>query len=407
MACVGEPVESVDFGAAMATPEFLYDPYPLYGRMRREQPVYRDRLGNWYLTRYADVEAALVDRRLSNDRERTTRALAAQEGESERLSRLTGRLGRVMTNTDPPEHKRLRQAANRAFTAWRVQDLRRRIAEIVDALLDAAVAAGPTADLVSALAAPLSVTLTLELFGIPDDERDAVTTWLGQMGGPATAEGLDDVELAVKQFEGYLAELVGRRRIEPGDDIVSALVTAPDGGEALTDDELQATCLVLLTAGDQTTANLIGNATFALLRHPHQLSRLQADPRLIRSAIEELLRFDTPSQVVSRVVAEPVEIGGKGLCQGDMVYLVLAAANRDPERFVDPDRLDLARSGNRHLSFGNGPHHCLGASLTRLQAEIAIGALVRRLPALRLDTDVVEWRPNPMQRGPARLPVAY
>lgn len=392
---------------AMATPDFRQDPYALYARMRSECPVYRNPDGVWYLTRYADVEAALGDLRLSNDRELMTRALAARHEGMQRLSRLTRRLGQVMTNTDPPDHTRLRKLVNKAFTARRVASLRPRIQAIVDELLDAAIAAGPTMDLIATLASPLPTTVICELFGIPHSDREHVTVMFGQLSAPIEAEGFDRVELAVERFEDYLGGLIRQRRVEPTDDIIGALVAVQESGSQLTDDELLSTCFMLLTAGDVTTTNLIGNGTLALLRHPDQLHRLQQAPTLIRSAVDELVRYDTPSQIIMRVVAETTRIGGQRLDEGDLVYLVLAATNRDPDRFADPDQLDLGRSDNRYLSFGNGPHFCLGAPLARLEAEVAIGTLVRRLPALRLDTPTVQWRPNPMQRGLVRLPLAY
>jgi cytochrome P450 len=394
-----------EISQAMAAPEFHQDPYPLYARMRRECPVHRTAEGIWYLTRYADVETALGDLRLSNDRDRMTRALTARYPGMRRLSTLMQRLGRVMTNTDPPDHIRLRKLVNKAFTARRVADLRPRIQEIVDELLDAAIAAGPAMDLIPALAAPLPGTVICELFGIPPDDRDRVTTWFDRLTN-LTAD-FARAELAVEQFEAYLAGLLRIRRADPGEDIISALALAQERGDQLTDDELLSTCFMLLTAGVETTANLIGNSVLALLRQPDQLRRLRQDPALIRSAIDELVRYDTPTQIVIRVVAEAVEIGGQTLDEGDLVYLVLAATNRDPARFPDPDRLDLSRADNRQLSFGHGPHFCLGAPLARLEGEIAIGTLLRRLPALRLDTRAPQWRPGPMQRGLTCLPLAH
>lgn len=391
---------------AMTTPEFRQDPYPLYARMRRECPVHRSGQGIWYITRHADVDAALSDLRLSNDRQRMTRALAARQGDMQRLSRLTGRLGRVMTNTDPPDHTRLRKLVNKAFTARQVQLLRPRIQAITDELLDAVVASGSTMELVAALASPLPITVICELFGVPHSDREHVTVLFRRLSDPAAEPGLDPLEL-VDQFEDYLAGLIRRRRTEPGDDIISALVAVQERGDQLTDDELLSTCFMLLTAGDQTTTNLIANGTHTLLRHPAQLRRLRQDHTLIRSAIDELVRYDTPSQVIIRVVAETTQIGGHSLDVDDLVYLVLAATNRDPARFPDPDRLDLSRRGNRHLSFGSGPHFCLGAPLARLQGEIAIGTLVRRLPTLRLTSEAVQWRPNWMQRGPVSLFLSY
>ncbi|GAA2251237.1 cytochrome P450 [Kitasatospora cystarginea] len=395
-----------DLAAALHTPAARRDPYPFYARMRRERPVYRSPQGIWYLTRYADVETALGDLRLSNDRDRMTRALGALDGNLKGLSRLTDRLGRVMTNTDPPDHARLRKLVNKAFTARRVEALRDGIQTIVDGLIDRAVAQGPTMDLIEAVASPLPLAVVCELFGIPPEDRPKVKGWFRRLGN--LTEDIEQSVLAVDQHEEYLTELIRRRRADPGEDLISALVTAQARGDRLTDAELLSTCFVLITAGDETTTHLIGNGTLALLRHPEQLARLREDPRLIRSAVEELSRYDTPTQAIVRVVAEDVPIGGETLREGELVYLFLAATNRDPERFEDPDRLDLARPGNRHLSFGNGPHFCLGGPLAKLEAEVAIGTLVRRLPQLRLAEEAaLEWKPNPLQRRLSALPLCY
>ncbi|MGX1547465.1 cytochrome P450 [Streptomyces adustus] len=397
---------SDDLAAALLTPEARRDPYPFYARMRREEPVHRSAQGIWYLTRYADVEAGLSDLRLSNDRDRMTRAYTALGGDLKAFSRLTDRLGRVMSNTDPPDHARLRKLANRAFTARRVEALRDGIQRIVDRLVDEAVAAGPSMDLIEAVASPLPLSVICELFGIPPEDRVQVKTWFRRFG--RLSEDIDKSEAAIEQYEEYLARLVHHRRADPGDDLISALVATQAQDDRLTDSELLATCFVLITAGDETTTHLVGNGMLALLRHPDQLARLRADPTLARMAVEELARYDTPTQAIVRVVAEDVEIGGRTLREGELVYLFLAATNRDPERFEDPDRLDLTRPGNRHLSFGNGPHFCLGGPLAKLQAEVAVGTLVRRLPQLRLaDGAVLDWRPNPLQRRLTALPLTY
>ncbi|MFF3849929.1 cytochrome P450 [Streptomyces sp. NPDC002328] len=397
---------SDDLAAALLTPEARRDPYPFYARMRREDPVHRSAQGIWYLTRYADVEAALSDLRLSNDRDRMTRAYTALGGDLKAFSRLTDRLGRVMSNTDPPDHARLRKLTNRAFTARRVEALRDGIQRIVDRLVDEAVAAGPAMDLLEAVASPLPMSVVCELFGIPPEDIPRVKTWFHRFG--RLSEDIDESEAAIEQYEEYLARLVRRRRADPGDDLISALVATQAQDDRLTDSELLATCFVLITAGDETTTHLVGNGMLALLRHPGQLARLREDPALIRPAVEELARYDTPTQAIVRVVAEDMEIGGRTLRAGELVYLFLAATNRDPERFQDPDRLDLTRPGNRHLSFGNGPHFCLGGPLAKLQAEVAVGTLVRRLPHLRpADGAVLDWRPNPLQRRLTALPLTY
>ncbi|MEV7186409.1 cytochrome P450 [Kitasatospora sp. NPDC093102] len=395
-----------DFAADLLTAEARRDPYPFYARMRRESPVHRSAQGIWYLTRYADVEAALSDLRLSNDRDRMTRAYGALGGDMKAFSRLTDRLGRVMTNTDPPDHARLRKLANRAFTARRVEALRDGVQRIVDRLIDEAVAAGPAMDLIQAVASPLPMSVVCELFGIPDEDRPQVKSWFHRFG--RLSEDIDKSEAAIEQYEEYLSGLIRQRRREPGDDLISALVATQAQDDRLTDSELLSTCFVLITAGDETTTHLIGNGVLALLRHPDQLARLRADPGLIRGAVEELARYDTVTQAIVRVVAEDLEIGGRTLREGELVYLFLGATNRDPERFEDPDRLDLSRPGNRHLSFGHGPHFCLGGPLAKLQAEVAIGTLVRRLPELRpADGAALDWRPNPLQRRLSALPLTY
>lgn len=389
---------------AMTTPEFFQDRYPLYARMRRDHPVYRSVEGIWYVTRYADVEAALRDPRLSVDGERMTRALEAGHEDLRPSSRLTRRFPRIMSNTDPPDHTRLRRLVGNAFSAGQVQGLRPRIQAFVDKLLDAAVAAGDTMDLIEAFASPLPASVIFELFGIPRHDRERVRAWFRELAHPM--EEMDRI-VTLEQFEGYLAGLIHSRRAELADDIISALVTAQGCGHQLSDEDLLYTCFVILTAAVMTTTNLIGNGTLALLRHPNQLRRLRQDPTMIRSAVDELLRYDTPTQIVTRVVAGGTEIGGQTLDDGDLVHLVLGAANRDPERFADPDQVDVGRRDNRHLSFGGGAHFCLGALLARLEGEVAIGTLVRDLPAMRLDTDTVEWQRTLILRGPVRLPVAY
>ncbi|KJK59209.1 cytochrome P450 [Saccharothrix sp. ST-888] len=390
----------------MNTPEARRDPYPFYARMRRESPVHRSAQGIWYLTRYADVDAALGDFRLSNDRDRMTRAYGTLGGDLKALGRLTDRLGRVMTNTDPPDHARLRKLANRAFTARRVEALRAGVQRIVDGLVDEAVAAGPAMDLLEAVASPLPLAVVCELFGIPPEDRPQVKTWFSRLS--RLTEDIDKSEAVIDEYEEYLAELVRRRRTDPGEDLISALVAAQAQDDRLTTAEILSTCFVLITAGDETTTHLIGNSTLALLRHPDQLARLHEDPALIRTAVEELARYDTPTQAIVRVVAEDLPIGGLALREGELVYLFLGATNRDPDRFDDPDRLDLARAGNRHLSFGNGPHFCLGGPLAKLQAEVAIGTLARRLPHLRLaDESALQWKPNPLQRRLDALPLTY
>ncbi|MER7410161.1 cytochrome P450 [Streptomyces cacaoi] len=389
----------------LASDRFRADPYPAYALLRDRPEPYRSPDGVWYLARHDDVQAALTDLRLSNDRDRITRALAARTGAGRDISRLTRRLGRVMTNTDPPEHARLRTLVNKGFTARRIQQLRPRIQQVVDAHLDRALAAGRRLDLIADLAAPLPATVICDLFGIPEADRPRLLAWFRRMTD--LTDGIDRVEAAVDRFENYLAGVIAERRAAPGDDIISALVAAQERGDRLTDEELWSTCFMLLTAGVDTTTHLIGNGVLALLRHPAQLRLLQQDPALIGPAVDELVRYDPPTQMIIRAVARPVPLHGVTLRPGDLVHLVLAAANRDPARFKDPDRLDLTRDEGRPLSFGTGRHFCLGAPLARLEAEIAIGTLIRRLPGLRLDTGTPRRRANPMMRGLTALPLTH
>jgi cytochrome P450 len=413
MSSTTERAETVEFEfdevfREMQTPEFLQNPYQLYERMRRETPVYRSSQGVWYLTRYADVDTAVFNPALSSDRERIIRAMEAQGEALARVGRLARRGGQTMLTADPPDHTRLRKLAVMAFTARRVRELRPRIEAITDELLDAAVAAGPTMDLIAALAFPLPITVISELLGVPHADRGHIRAWSRQLiDSIAMPDGLELAEQASQAFDDYMRDLIRRRRSEPGDDLISGLIAARERNDQLSEDELTAACVLLLVAGHETTVNLIGNGMLALFSHPDELRRLRDDPGLIRSAVEELLRYDSPAQAVQRVVVGEVEIGGVTLSDGERVLAMLGAANRDPDRFPEPDRLDVARADNRHLSFGNGPHFCLGAPLARLEGEIAIGALVRRLPGLRLDTDVIQWRPNPLLRGLATLPIAY
>jgi cytochrome P450 len=300
---------------------------------------------------------------------------------------------------------------SKAFDTRRIQALAPRIETIVAELLDAAVTAGPAFDLIAQLAYPLPIIVICELLGVPATDRLRIREWTQTLTDtrqlmPGEAE-LERIGQAVDAFEEYLLHLADLRRREPCDDLLSALVVATDRGDRLSERELLSTCFLLLVAGHDTTINLIGNGALALLRHPDQLQRLQRYPRLTRLAIEELLRFDSPIQMAFRLVAGTVELGGHVLKEGEAVAPILGAANRDPDRFEDPDRLDLTRPVPRHLSFGEGPHFCLGAPLARLEGEIAIRALFQRLPNLRLESDNLEWRPNPNFRGLVSLPVWY
>jgi len=385
-------------------PRFRADPYPHLHRLRALDPVHFIEMpGLWLLTRYADVAAALRDARLSAERFH----LSIPELRS---STLLTSLSSMMLLRDPPDHTRMRTLVSTAFTPRVVENLRPRIQEIVDALLDEVSATGRM-ELMHDLAAPLPVVVIAQLLGIPVEDRDSFKRWSDDLmtiaDGSLALAGFPQAERSAGELKDYLRRIFADRRVTPQDDLISGLVAAREQGDRLSDEELFATCVLLLIAGHETTTNLIGNGMLALLRHPDQLNMLRDDPSLIRSAIEELLRFESPVQVTSRVATQDLDIGGKFVRQGQEVSAALGAANRDPEQFDDPDRLDVTRQDNRHVAFGHGIHFCLGAPLARLEGQIAIQTMLRRLRAVRLDIDEPEWRDGIMMRSLKSLPLTF
>jgi pimeloyl-[acyl-carrier protein] synthase len=384
--------------------DFRADPYPGLHALRAHDPVhFIDVPGLWFVTRYDDVVAGLRDPRLSAERFQ----LSLPEMQS---SALISSLSTMMLLRDPPHHTRLRALVSKAFTPRVVENLRPRIQEIVDGLMDAVQPAGRM-ELMQDLAAPLPVIVIAQLLGIPVEDRTRFKRWSDALlviaDGTLAPAGFADAERSAAAFKEYLGGIIPQRRAHPADDLISGLLAAQEQEDRLSSDELFSTCVLLLIAGHETTTNLIGNGMLALLRHPDQLALLRDAPSLIRSAIEELLRYESPVQLTSRVAKEDVEIRGKHVRQGQEVCLGLAAANRDPDAFPDPDRLDITRADNHHVAFGHGLHFCLGAPLARLEGQIAIQTILRRLPGLRLATDSVEWRDGIMMRGLKALPLRF
>jgi cytochrome P450 len=386
-------------------PEFLADPYPAFHRLRAEDPVHRHPLGFYALTRYDDVAALLRDARFGKGGYQALiegRFGATPDGP---------RLALSMLFRDPPDHTRLRALVSRAFTPRVVETLRPHVQGIVDRLLERVAGAGRM-DVIEDLAYPLPVTVISELLGVPAGAADLVKTWSRDV-----ARALDAIVLPVGQdvieqgrratgaMADYFRGLVEERRRRPGPDLLSGLVEAEEAGDRLTEEELLATCILLYVAGHETTVNLIGNGLLALLRHPAEWRRLREDPALLPGAIEELLRYDGPVQRVGRIAASDAEVGGVGIPAGSLVVGLLGAANRDPAQFAEPDRLDVTRGELRHLAFGTGIHYCLGAPLARLEAQVAIGTLLRRFPAPALDVERPVWRPSSTLRGLEALPV--
>jgi cytochrome P450 len=307
--------------------------------------------------------------------------------------------------SDPPDHTRLRNVVEVMFCAPMVERMRGRIQRIVDQLLDA-VEARDEMDIIDDLAYPLPSNIITELLGVPMPDRGVFRQWSADIAAASTwtAPVLERAHASQHALADYLRELIAARRVAPSDDLLSTLVAA-ESEHLLSEEEVLATCVLLLFVGHETTTNLIGNGTLALLRHPGERRRMQSDPVLIRSAIEELLRYDSPVQGAFRRAKVDLEVGGQSIRQGEHVLLLLGAANRDPEQFPDPDTLDLGRADNRHLSFGFGPHYCLGAMLARLEGQAAIQTLFRRYPSLCLAQGQLAWRPNVLFRGLKHLPV--
>ncbi|UQX04460.1 cytochrome P450 [Streptomyces sp. RerS4] len=392
-----------------ADPAFVADPFPLYRRLREDGPVRRAVIAGgleaWLVTRYEDGLAALSDSRLSSDvRDASDTRLLRQLPETDRESMLSN-----MLRSDPPDHTRLRRLVSKAFTAHRVAGMRPRIQAVADRLLDAIAPTGH-ADLVADFALPLPVTVISELLGVPVDDRHDFQRWTDRM----LMRGAEPPDPAVmneawQHMRAYVTDLVHAERADPGDDLISGLITARDEERRLSEDELVAMVFLLLVAGYITTVNLIGGGIAMLLAHPEQLDLLRSDPDLLPGAIEEFLRYDGPvSPGIARFAREDVEIAGVAVPRGATVLIASAIADRDPARFPDPDRLDITRQDNAHLAFGHGIHYCLGAPLARLEGQVAIGTALRRLPGLALAVrpDEIPWRPGGL-RGPETLPVTF
>lgn len=392
-------------------PEVIADPYPLLRQLQAEDPVHRSRvLESWVLTRYGHVKAALNDRRLSADR--ITPFLNHQGGNEGDQVRELGRLvGMWAVFTDPPKHTQLRGLMNRAFTSREVESLRPRIQEIVNGLIDRLQDRGQI-DLIRDFAYPLPVIVIAEMIGVPKEDRERFKTWSDDLASfigsaVATPDKYERAGRSAAEMSEYFRRMVAARRVAPQDDIMSGLIAAEERGQVLSEDELVATCILLLFAGHETTTNLIGNGVLALFRNRDELEAWRQDSSLTESAVEELLRYDGPTPAMVRIAVEDLEVEGRRIRRGDRIFLMINAANRDPQQFRDSDRLDLRREDNRHLAFGYGIHFCIGAPLARLEAQLAIPTLLRRLPDLQLATKSLEWIDSLIFRGVRSLPVSF
>ncbi|MEU5185572.1 cytochrome P450 [Streptomyces klenkii] len=394
-----------DFQAlAPAGMDFVADPYPLYAHLREQGPVHRvatEGAGDvWVILGYDAAREALTHPGISTDVRHSAR-WTSDGGQA------VG--GRNMLQTDPPQHTRLRGMVAGRFTARRIEELRPRIQQITDQLLDRMAPLG-AADLVASFALPLPIAVICELLGVPEEHRDTFHEWSQRMVfEPATQAGAE----AAAAMAAFLTELLRSKEEHPEDDLLSDLVRAEDAdGRRLPTEDLIGMAFLLLVAGHETTVNLLANGTYALLTHPEQLKTLQAEPGLLEGAIEEMLRYEGPvTSSAYRWTAQDVEIAGQTIPEGESVLILLGSGSRDPGRFAEPDRFDIRRprtAGGGHLAFGHGIHHCLGAPLARLEAAVAFPALLDRLPDLTLDTDPADaaWRPG-LIRGLTHLPVRY
>jgi len=392
----------------VATPEGRADPYPRYAALRSAAPVYHSSLGFWVVTRFADCQAVLRDHSLGKDFSRAATALGLSE-EQQAEQAVFRNDHRNMLFADPPDHTRLRGLASRAFTPRTVEALRPGVVALVDELLDDF--DGEEVDVMAALAFPLPVTVIGEMLGIPKQDRaqfqPLVRASIAVLELAITPEALSAATVAQQTMEEYFHGLVAERRAHPQSDLLSKLIAAEDEGDQLTAGELVSTAILLFAAGFETTTNLIGNGLLALLHHPDEFRRLRQDRSLLRPAVEELLRYDSPVQVNGRAVYEEVEVAGHRVEAGTTILTLLGAANRDPDHFSDPDRLDVGRAQGAPLSFGSGIHYCLGAALARLEGQVVLDRLMDRFPTMELLVDQPRHRDSLTLRGLTDLPVRF
>jgi hypothetical protein len=403
---------SAEFDRALLSPGYLADPYRYYAELRESDPIHWSAQTNaWVLTRYQDVRAALVHPQLVSGKRVESYADGLSPELKSGLEPLFYQVGKWIGNMDPPDHKRLRKMVELAFTSRMVEGLRPAIQEIARELLAKASAKGEM-DFVEEFAYPLPAVVIAQMLGVPLESRAQFMRWSGALTaysgtgrpevGVATAAAGQAAELTA-----FFSELAEERRRRPREDLISMLVKIEQEGDRLTTRELLSMCGFLIVAGHETTMGLLSNGLLALLRNPEQLRRWQANPELTRSAVEELLRYDSPIQHQTRVASEDIEFGSRRIQKGQRVMPFLGAGNRDPAQFAAPDQLDLGRAPNPHLGFGHGIHHCLGAALARLEAQIALPQVLQTFPGLRLNDPNPPYRRHTSNRNPLRLLITF
>jgi hypothetical protein len=388
-----------NFDHQLAALEFYADPHPVFHQLREQAPVYwSEAWGAWLLTRYDDVSAVLRQADRFSSAGRVRYLLEQLPSETRRQVSAVERHYEIgLAHSDPPDHTRLRALLNRVFTPRMIEERRPRIQRVVDDLLDQ-IADNGQMDIIADFAYPLPATIIAEMIGAPSSDIALFRQWatdvnrLFELGGRIEASSAQALQTSLQGMKAYIAGLVAERQRQPQDDILGRLVAAEEQADKLTLDELASTAVTFFVAGHETTTNLIGNGLLALLRHPDQLAELRDNPALINSAVEEMLRYDPSVPRGWRIATQDVEMRGKTIRKGALLFPILSAANRDPEHFPDPDRFDIRRQPNRHLAFGYGIHFCLGAPLARLEAEVAVNTILRRFPDIQLADAPLTWR---------------
>jgi cytochrome P450 len=388
---------------------FVLDPVSTYKRLHDEAPILQTPLGGWVLTRHADALTVLEHPETSHDPRNSDvfRMMESQNPYGQEFERR-----RSFLFMDPPDHTRLRGLVSKAFTRRVIESLRPRIQQLVDELIDGVHETG-SMEVIEDLAYPVPVIIISELLGVPSEDGAVFREWSRELARGLDPEPMippDVVQRRIKAataFREYFTKLIEERRKDPKDDLLSALITAREEGDKLTNDELLSTLILLLIAGHETTVNLIGNGVLSLLRNPDEFYRLQKEPSLARQAVEETLRYDPPVMFTGRVAMGDISLDGMTINKGAQVIVLIGAANRDETVFNDPHRFDITRTPNPHLAFGMGIHFCLGAPLARVEGEIALATVARRLPSMKLESDQLEYRENIVLRGLAALPVTF
>ncbi|MGH2412976.1 MAG: cytochrome P450 [Microcystaceae cyanobacterium] len=408
------PVKTFKFNPLL--PGFNANPYPIYTRLRTEDPIHQDIAGNWIVTRYADVKKVLEDKRFITDKipERIQEKNRYIQDKQKDYNILVQTIRQWLMFLDPPEHTQLRGMVNKAFFLKTVQRMRPQIQKSVEQLINKVQASGQI-DIIRDIASPLPVIVISQILGLPAKQYDRLTHLTKDLflviEPLLSLEDYERLNQTALEFRECLLQTIIARVKNPQEDLISFLIAARVGyGNPLTqetENDLLSICTFLFSAGEETTVNLIANGILALLHHPHEMERLKQQPQMIESAVEELLRYDSPVQFVARIATEEISLVNKTIQAEDRVLLCLGAANRDPLQFADPDQLNLTRSENRHLAFSDGIHYCLGATLARIEGQIAINTLVQKLPELSLVSETLTWQKNVVFRGLKALPLRF